>query len=366
MLKVTTSTILNNGEYPWIYDNDLFGGPDFWGLMHKHWRMCKSGKLQSPINLDPEKLVFDPGLGKLSISRERIENAELWNTGQFPLLFVNNSSNNNEQSNTNSVNVKLSGGPAFPYNYQFQQMLFHFGDIRKGEVGSEHTINRVRFPAEVQLLAFNSDLYENFTQAQSQPRGLLAVGIIVDIGDRTNTELKRLAKAAINIRYRNQVTQIKHFQPSALLPHTDYFISYEGSLTFPGCYETVTWVIFNSPIYITAEDLNLWSELLQSEKPSEINTNLKKKNEADDSLFSSPPITLSSNFRPLKAQNGRMLRTNINIKLKPSPPFPYYSSQTDGNCPSNVYVDMGYQTNPKRTEKRLLQQTMLNKSGNRD
>uniref|UniRef100_A0A1I8BGE5 Nuclear transcription factor Y subunit n=1 Tax=Meloidogyne hapla TaxID=6305 RepID=A0A1I8BGE5_MELHA len=50
----------------------------------------------------------------------------------------------------------------------------------------------------------------------------------------------------------------------------------------------------------------------------------------------------------------------------PSPPFPYYSSQTDGNCPSNVYVDMGYQTNPKRTEKRLLQQSMLNKSGNRD
>uniref|UniRef100_A0A915NT84 Alpha-carbonic anhydrase domain-containing protein n=1 Tax=Meloidogyne floridensis TaxID=298350 RepID=A0A915NT84_9BILA len=290
MLKLTTTTLLNNGEYPWIYDNDLFGGPDFWGLMHKHWRI----------------LVFDPGLGKLTISRERLENAELWNTGQFPLLFVNNSFNNNEQSNNNninSVNVKLSGGPAFPYNYQFQQMLFHFGDIKKGEVGSEHTINRVRFPAEIQLLAYNSDLYENFTQAQSQPRGLLAVGIIVDIGDRTNVELKRLAKAAINIKYRNQVVQIKHFQPSALLPHTDYYITYEGSLTFPGCFETVNWVIYNSPIYITAED--------------------------------------------------------------PSPPFPYYSSPTDGNCPSNVYVDMGYQTNPKRTEKRLLQQPLLNKSGNR-
>uniref|UniRef100_A0A915MZN1 Alpha-carbonic anhydrase domain-containing protein n=1 Tax=Meloidogyne javanica TaxID=6303 RepID=A0A915MZN1_MELJA len=192
------------------------------------------------------------------------------------------------------------GGPAFPYNYQFQQLLFHFGDIKKGEVGSEHTINRVRFPAEIQLLAYNSDLYENFTQAQSQPRGLLALGIIVDIGDRTNVELKRLAKAAINIKYRNQVVQIKHFQPSALLPHTDYYITYEGSLTFPGCFETVNW--------------------------------------------------------PLKAQNGRILRTNINIKLKPSLPFPYYSSPTDGNCPSNVYVDMGYQTNPKRTEKRLLQQ----------
>ncbi|KAF7636349.1 Alpha-carbonic anhydrase domain-containing protein [Meloidogyne graminicola] len=314
-------------------------GPDFWGLMHKHWRMCKAGKLQSPINMDPEKLVFDPGLGKLSISKEKIENSELWNTGQFPLLFINNSNNNNNNIySPNSGSVKLSGGPAFPYNYQFQQMkrfnkLFHFGDISKGEVGSEHTINRVRFPAEVQLLAFNSDLYENFTQAQSQPKGLLAVGLIVDIGERTNSELKRLAKATINIKYRS-------------------------SLTYPGCFETVTWVIFNSPIYITTEDLNLWSELLQNEKPKEINTNLK----IDDSLSSPSIMTLSSNFRPLKAQNGRILRTNINIKLKPSPSFPSYSSSSEGNCPSNVYVDMGYQLNPKRTEKRLLQNPMINKN----
>ncbi|CAK5090997.1 unnamed protein product [Meloidogyne enterolobii] len=98
---------------------------------------------------------------------------------------------------------------------------------------------------DIQLLAYNSDLYENFTQAQSQPRGLLAVGIIVDIGDKTNVELKRLAKAAINIKYRNQVVQIKHFQPSALLPHTDYYITYEGSLTFPGCFETVNWYTLN-------------------------------------------------------------------------------------------------------------------------
>jgi hypothetical protein len=48
-------------------------------------------------------------------------------------------------------------------------------------LGSEHTIDRIRFPAEVQLMAFNSDLYENFTDAMTQPRGVLAISIIVDV-----------------------------------------------------------------------------------------------------------------------------------------------------------------------------------------
>jgi hypothetical protein len=57
--------------------------------------------------------------------------------------------------------------------------------------------------------------------------------------------------------------------------------------------------------------------LLQSEKPLETNTNLlKTKKDDDSSLPSTPIISLSSNFRPLKAQNGRIIRTNINIKLK--------------------------------------------------
>lgn len=36
-----------------------------------------------------------------------------------------------------------------------------------------------------------------------------------------------------------------------LLPQTPQYITYEGSLTQPQCQETVTWVIFNKPIYIT-------------------------------------------------------------------------------------------------------------------
>ncbi|KAL3121939.1 hypothetical protein niasHT_006138 [Heterodera trifolii] len=337
--------LLLNGEYPWTYDNDLFGGPDFWGLMHKHWRMCKLGALQSPINIDPAKMIFDPQLGKLRISQSHVE-AELWNMGQFPLLTLatknttttdtGGGGEKREEQKQQQTVLNIAGGPAHPYTYQLQQIVVHFGDVRRGERGSEHTIDRIRFPAELQILAFNSDLYDNFTQAQSQPRGLLGIAIIIDIGDRTNAELHRLSQATKHIKHRNQMVRIKRFQPAALVPPTEHYVTYDGSMTYPGCFETVTWLVFNSPIYISIEDLAQWGELVQSEAA---------ESEAKTETGAPPPVPLSSNYRPLKASNGRALRTNINTRLK--------SVSDGGQCPSRMYVDMGYRTNPARTDTKV-------------
>jgi len=42
-----------------------------------------------------------------------------------------------------------------------------------------------------------------------------------------------------------------------LLPNTQQYITYEGSLTQPQCQETVTWIIFNKPIYILESQVAL-------------------------------------------------------------------------------------------------------------
>lgn len=44
-----------------------------------------------------------------------------------------------------------------------------------------------------------------------------------------------------------------------LLPATPQYITYDGSLTQPGCQESVTWVIFNKPIYVLKEQVNIIS-----------------------------------------------------------------------------------------------------------
>lgn len=40
-----------------------------------------------------------------------------------------------------------------------------------------------------------------------------------------------------------------------LLPDTEYYMTYDGSTTAPACFETVTWVIINKPIYITKQQV---------------------------------------------------------------------------------------------------------------
>ncbi|TMS35901.1 hypothetical protein L596_003193 [Steinernema carpocapsae] len=301
-------------EYPWTFDNDLLGGPDFWGLLNKHWRMCTMGQMQSPVNVDPSKLFYDSGLTPLLIDNNVVE-AELQNTGQLPVLTINDSV-------VLSKNINISGGPGNPYRYRLHKVIIHFGRVSDGEKGSEHTVDFVRFPAEVQLIAYNTDLYTNFTEAMTQPRGLLAIAVIVDIGDITNTELRKLTVASQSITYKDSKTTLNKFNAFGLLPKTSNYVTYEGSLTFPGCYETVTWVIMNNPIYITKEDLQIWNDLQQTE--------LKQPN----------PVFMFPNYRPLKTLNGRLLRTNIKVK---------YKRMAAPSCASNVYLDMGYQANPTRT-----------------
>ena len=46
------------------------------------------------------------------------------------------------------------------------------------------------------------------------------------------------------------------FSVHALLPETLNYITYEGSMTKPGCYETVTWIIMNKPVYVTSKQVS--------------------------------------------------------------------------------------------------------------
>lgn len=50
----------------------LFPGPAFWGLINPEWSLCNKGMRQSPVNLDPDKLLYDPNLTELLVSRHRV------------------------------------------------------------------------------------------------------------------------------------------------------------------------------------------------------------------------------------------------------------------------------------------------------
>jgi len=47
-------------------------GPEFWGLVNPEWSLCSKGKRQSPINIDPKQLLYDPHLKHIRLDKHRV------------------------------------------------------------------------------------------------------------------------------------------------------------------------------------------------------------------------------------------------------------------------------------------------------
>ena len=43
-----------------------------------------------------------------------------------------------------------------------------------------------------------------------------------------------------------------------ILPPTDHYVTYDGSLNQPACDETVTWVVYNKPVYVSGEFVSIF------------------------------------------------------------------------------------------------------------
>lgn len=50
----------------------LLAGPSFWGLINPQWMLCNKGRRQSPIDIDPAKMLFDPNLRPLGVDKHKV------------------------------------------------------------------------------------------------------------------------------------------------------------------------------------------------------------------------------------------------------------------------------------------------------
>uniref|UniRef100_A0A1I7Y0N2 Alpha-carbonic anhydrase domain-containing protein n=1 Tax=Steinernema glaseri TaxID=37863 RepID=A0A1I7Y0N2_9BILA len=228
-------------------------GPDFWGLVDKHWTLCSKGKLQSPISIESARLAFDPNLRPVLFDEVTVL-SRLQNLGQIPVVSV-------ESADFRWPSPNASAGPLRPYRYRLHHIQFHFG--RDGKMGSEHALDSNRFPMEIQLVAINTDLYANYSAASKAPHGLAGISVMVELGARTNEELLKVTVATASIPFKGMEVDLMDLKPWKLLPETTEYVTYEGSTTSPGCHETVTWIVFNRPIYISPAHVSETDHCLQ-------------------------------------------------------------------------------------------------------
>ncbi|XP_023316783.1 uncharacterized protein LOC106651002 isoform X3 [Trichogramma pretiosum] len=143
------------------------------------------------------------------------------------------------------------------------------------------------------------------------------------LGDTPNPELRIITSVFNRVQFRGDKAPVRHLSLKALLPDTNGYMTYEGSTTHPGCWETAVWIILNKPIYITAQELYALRRLMQGPD-------------------STPKAPLGNNSRPLQQLHHRTIRTNIDFRKR----------SADAKCPT-MANDMRYKANTWRDETTL-------------
>ncbi|KAH9515192.1 hypothetical protein Btru_019473 [Bulinus truncatus] len=90
---------------------------------------------------------------------------------------------------------------------------------------------------------------------------------------------------------------IDNIELGRLLPsNTNDYYRYEGSLTIPGCYETVTWTIFKETLKISERQLKKFRSIFTVDESNAL-------------------VPLVNNYRPVQAINKRIVSASFRFSV---------------------------------------------------
>ncbi|XP_040849597.1 carbonic anhydrase 2 isoform X1 [Ochotona curzoniae] len=211
-------------------------GPEHW---HKEFPIA-NGERQSPIDIDTHAAKHDASLKPLQVCYEQPISRRIINNGHsFNVEF--------DDSNDKAV---LKDGP-LEGTYRLIQFHFHWGSA-DGQ-GSEHTVNKKKYAAELHLVHWNTK-YGDFGKAVQHPDGLAVLGIFLKIGS-ANPGLQRIVDTLSSIKTKGKSVDFANFDPRGLIPGSLDYWTYPGSLTTPPLLECVTWIVLKEPISVSSEQM---------------------------------------------------------------------------------------------------------------
>ncbi|MCP2264700.1 carbonic anhydrase [Promicromonospora thailandica] len=205
----------DTAEVHWTYDGDT--GQDAWGGLSDDFAACSSGNAQSPIDLPAHAAETTPE--HLRVTAEPTE-AESVDTGHTVQL------------------VPEGAGSAVEWeglDHDLAQVHFH--------APSEHTVDGEALAAEFHLV---------HTTAAGDT---LVVGVLAQEGPEQNAAWQPFVEGA-----EAPGTDGLALDVEAMLPADPTFETYLGSLTTPPCTEGVRWVVYTTPVELSADQLAVLEE----------------------------------------------------------------------------------------------------------
>jgi carbonic anhydrase len=211
LLTLSTAAAATGGHH-WSYEGEA--GPEKWGELREDFKTCKTGHMQSPIDLGGAPVVQNMAV-KVA-----------YRPGSLTVL---------NNGHTVQVNIPegstLSSGIA---RYKLLQVHFH--------TPSEETVYGIHYPMVAHFV--HIDYAGNYA----------VLGVLFEEG-APNPELAKLIKAAPKEEAGPRVIAGATFNPAGMLPSNLAVYRYEGSLTTPPCTEGVRWHVATHRVTASADQI---------------------------------------------------------------------------------------------------------------
>ncbi|XP_025024841.1 carbonic anhydrase 6 [Python bivittatus] len=259
----------------WTYNGER--DEEHWG---RYFENCL-GKLQSPINIQRSKAKFNPDLELLELHGygHRHDNFRMTNNGHSVVIQLPSSM------------IIMKG---LPGKFTAIQLHLHWGGMDLESSGSEHTIDGMRYMAELHIVHYNSEAYSSFEEAKDKPDGLAVLAFLFVGTHFENTYYSDFITKLDKVKFAGESTILHSLDILAMLPdNLSNFYRYHGSLTTPPCTENVIWTVFDSPIKLSYTQINLLE-----------NTLLDWKNQ-----------TLRNDYRQIQPLNDRVVKASFSLQL---------------------------------------------------
>lgn len=220
LLAINTQVSAAEGSTQWSYSGK--NGPDHWGDLSADYELCKTGHLQSPIDVTDGAGANFKGLA-FHYAPTEIETL----------------------NNGHTIQVSYAPGSALMSgNKSYELLQFHFHSP------SEHAVDGSTYPMEAHFVH------------KAQDGTLAVVGVMFKAGAH-NDALQPIwdhmpRRTGETIHGGNTL-----IDATALLPSGHNFARYIGSLTTPPCSENVQWHVMKEPIEASQDQINVFRSVVQ-------------------------------------------------------------------------------------------------------
>lgn len=202
----------------WQYSGS--GGPEFWGELSADYATCKTGRNQSPINIDKTIVATAKPLKTFQ---------------RFPIAHIANAGN--------TIQADFKAGNMMVIDevmYQMKQVSFH--------APSENQMMGQSFPLEAQFL-------------HEDTNGHLAVLAVLYEEGHENKAIAKLWKQMPK-RKGKPITLNSTVLAGELIPRQKDYYRFTGSLTSPPCTEGVIWILMKTPMTASKQQITALKEVM--------------------------------------------------------------------------------------------------------